>query len=176
MRQLLLLLSGCLDARAMRLSATTTVPVFVCLALGLAGCGNSWACGDRSGSQGCFCTSEELNTTEVTTCSAADFGAPTCCDDLTDDICSCPPAPRCWMDGEACLCGTTPPAGVTPVGSCTAPPGLICCASTSLPLCVCGLAECLLPDDRQVAACSVADVEVCRSDEQEVPDCAAARD
>jgi hypothetical protein len=157
---------------ARKMDSIAHLVVGVALSLTAAtGCSSGWACGLSAGREGCYCTSGEVSTTSTMECNASALGAPHCCDDPAEDTCACRPPPQCWMDGDACLCGLYPPAGTTPVDSCTAGPGLVCCRNDIVSVCSCGLMDCPLSGDQLVPRCGTSDVEVCRSNETPVSDC-----
>jgi hypothetical protein len=136
------------------------------------GCAPGWACGARSSGGGCFCTSEEVLTPERSECNATETGTDHCCDDAREDLCSCRPAPSCWIDGEACACGRERPSGTAPADRCVADPGLICCDHDgAVDYCICGFVECPFEDDRVVTSCAASDVDVCDPGEVPVTDC-----
>lgn len=137
----------------------------------IAGCSSGWACGVSASGDGCFCTSDEVHTTAIAECNASVTGAPHCCDSAAEHTCSCRPAPRCWMDGDACLCGVHQPEGTISVDNCHAESGFICCMSDGLAICTCGLTECLLADDRVVLTCTASDIDPCFRGETPVNDC-----
>lgn len=160
----------------MRMESFSNISLRLAASLAIAittGCaGEGWACGASSSGDGCFCTFDEVLTDGTAECNASQTGAPHCCDDPVAEFCSCPPAPRCWMDGDSCLCGARPPSGVIFVTDCAADPGFVCCVSNVLGICGCSFVDCPMGlDDRTTTRCDTGDVSTCDAGERPVSDC-----
>jgi hypothetical protein len=122
-------------------------------------------CGTTSDSE-CICSHTQASgLTADGNCTAADESAPSLCcamagwpnaNDMGFGGCYCSKI-FCETDGDVCQCGFAKPStGDTPVTSCSAGSGEICCRGKSdiAPTCACYKGtQCVLDGDEQVPSC-----------------------